>query len=195
VSVTVADPPPQPPPPVAGPSSGTFAGLDVGTGASGSTAGGGANAWVVQGAGAGLNGTADAFHYAHQARTGDFDLRAKVASLTGGAAGLIVRNGTLGPSSGVSIQLVDGTIRFGVREGYGSAMTVSQRGTGAAGNLWLRLQRVANTITGYTSTDGTTWASAGTASVGSIPATADLGFLVAGGASGLATARFEGVTG
>lgn len=67
---------------------------------------------------------------------------------------------------------------------------------------WLRLTRTGDTLTGYDSSDGTTWAKIGTARLAGLPATVDVGLFVTSpvafhgsdGAATRATARFDHVT-
>jgi ABC-type transport system involved in multi-copper enzyme maturation permease subunit len=174
----------------------------------------------------------DSFYFVHQPLDGDGSLTVRVTSLTAAAvspdagpggpdgtppadglqpwtkAGLIIKDGTRVGSPYAAIMVTGG---HGVRMQYdytgdtaGPAGAVS-----AASPRWLRLTRTGDTLTGYASTDGTTWTTVGTAHLAGAPATMQAGLFVASpdqqafdqhlggysvsGSPTLATATFDGV--
>jgi hypothetical protein len=171
------------------PNTAFFSGTNV-NGATGSTASPGAGSWIVKGSGFGITGVKDQFHFGQQARSGNFDFKTKLTSLTGGAAGIAIRTGTGGANSEVSLQFADGGLYLGQRLTFGAQFTIAKVGTGVAGKVWLRLKRVGTSITAFFGTDGVTWTTAGTVNLASLATTGNLGFTVAGGTSQV-SARFD----
>ena len=96
---------------------------------------------------------------------------------------------------------------YGLQELFGDADDDEPSGTGsnngytavvssqpASAPLWVRLVRSGNTITGYTSPDGTTWTQQGTVTV-LMPSTVDIGLAVTSGTYNLLnTSTFDNVT-
>jgi ABC-type transport system involved in multi-copper enzyme maturation permease subunit len=153
----------------------------------------------------GLDGepVTDSFYFVHQPLDGDGSITARVSSLTarsapngpgsnnqsplaattGGVqpwtkAGLIIKANT---SQGSAYAAIMVTGRHGVRMQYnytgdiaGPTETVS-----TTSPQWLRLTRAGDTITGYASTDGTTWTTVGAIDLTSLPTTAQAGPFVA----------------
>jgi glucose/arabinose dehydrogenase len=175
---------------------GNFTGININSPpVGGSVTAGGAGIWTVRGSGSGTGGTKDQHFFAQQTRNGDFDVKARLASLSSGVTGLTLRSGTSAGNSVVSLIFAGGNIMFCTRNGFGNALQVSLAGTGNAGNVWLRMRRVGNTVTTFFGTDGVNWTTAGTANVaGIIPSSALFGFMASNGPT-LNTARWEGVTG
>ena len=174
---------------------GALYGFNV-NGSVGTTTAGAPGAWTVKGTGTGIGGTADKFQFAQQNRTGNFDVKVKLASLTsGGTAGLVVRGDVSGGNSEVAILFSGGKVTFGSRATFGATYAGKQVGTGSAGNLWLRLKRVGNVYTAYFGTNGTTWTTAGSVTISSLAATLKLGLATYGTATTSATAGFTGLAG
>jgi hypothetical protein len=171
---------------------GGFTGVNVNS-ATGSTTAGVTGTWTVKGAGAGFTGIKDQFHFAQQIRSGDFDVKAKLAALDAGSAGMVIRTGTAGGNSEVAIQLSGGTIQFITRSSFGATISSTDVISGAAGNLWFRIKRVGTTVTAYYGSDGSTWTNAGSINLTTLASDAWFGFAVAGTTT--ATARFESATG
>jgi hypothetical protein len=165
-------------------------------GATGSTTAAGVGGWTVKGSGTGIGGVKDQFHFAQQARTGDFDVEAKLASLTaGGTAGIVARGDVSGGNSGVALLFKNGTLTFGSRATFGAEFVGSAVGTGSPGNLWLRLRRVGSTFTAFYGTDGDNWTTAGTVTVSALPAALKFGFAAFSGGTGQVTAGFTNAAG
>ncbi|HEX8914749.1 MAG TPA: choice-of-anchor D domain-containing protein [Humisphaera sp.] len=192
VSFTVVNNVGTPPPTGAG----SFFGINVGAPpVGGSVATTGTGAWTVRGSGTGTGGTKDQLLFAQQTRTGDFDVKAKLASLSGGMTGLALRSGTSGGNSAVELVIQNGNVMFCTRIGFGTALQVQTAGTATPGNVWFRMKRTGNTVTAYFGTDGANWTQAGTVDLaGTIPSSANFGFVAAGGAS-LNTAKWEQAAG
>lgn len=136
---------------------------DVGNvGAAGSaTAPGGSNSFVVKGAGADVQGTADAFYFVSQPMSGNGQIVARVDSInaTNGwaKAGLMIRTGDganaknaflfVTPSNGVKLTTRTTT----------GGTTATSSAYAASAPQWLKLVRDGNNISGYASADGSTW--------------------------------------
>ena len=117
---------------------------------------------TMQGSGADVWGTADAFRYAFKAVNGDCTITERVVSMTNTAtwakAGLMIR-GSLSasaPNALLYISPANGIV-FQVRSASGGSTSSLINVTGSTAPYWLRLTRVGNTFTAYSSPDGVTW--------------------------------------
>jgi regulation of enolase protein 1 (concanavalin A-like superfamily) len=150
--------------------------------------------WTITGGGANIWGTSDEFRFAYQQITGDVDIRVRLASLEDfqrySKAGVMIRE-TLNADSRNAFILFrgDSTLFLQSRPKPGGS---TARGTYFAGAVpvWLRLVRRGSEFTGYFSSNGTSWTTAGTATV-SMAATAYVGLAVTSRTdSALSTATF-----
>jgi glucose/arabinose dehydrogenase/regulation of enolase protein 1 (concanavalin A-like superfamily) len=157
---------------VAGPV-GELSSLDIGGPVAGSTVRVG-DGYRITAGGADIWGTADQFRFAHQQRTGDFDITVRVASLVQSdlytKAGLMVRD-SLAPEARHIFALVfpSNASRNNNVGGYEFQSRDTVGGNAAAiyppnpqprvayPNTWLRLKRAGNTFTAYSSNDGEEW--------------------------------------
>jgi autotransporter-associated beta strand protein len=153
--------------PVPGPWRAQDIGAVLGAGASGSDGG----AFTVIGSGSGIGGQGDQFQFVGQPVAGDVTITARVVTNQNTAAGalaaVMVRN-SLDPSSASVAIGLSGTrpgFQFQSRSAAGAAAVVANGSGNPAAPYWVRLVRAGNTITGYTSPDGTTWTQQDTASV------------------------------
>ena len=195
VSITVSSGPPPPSTLPAG-----WAAQDVGdTGATGSSSY--ANGvYSVSGAGADVWGTADAVHYAYRTLTGDGTIVARVTSIQNvnawTKAGVMIRN-SLSPSAAQGFMLVASSASKGVpyqRRPSDGASTVSSPGSLSTAPRWVKLVRSGNLITGYESSNGTTWTTVGTDTF-TMGATVLVGLAVSSHVPGVnATATFDNVS-
>jgi ABC-type transport system involved in multi-copper enzyme maturation permease subunit len=151
--------------------------------------------------GPGGEAVTDSFYFVHQPLDGDGAITARVTSLTGGVlsgpagpagpglqapaltaaavqpwtkAGLIIKANTSQGSAYAAIMVTGGN---GVRMQYnytgdiaGPTWTKS-----TASPQWLRLTRSGDTITGYASSDGTTWTKVGTVRLTGLPTSVPTG--------------------
>jgi len=134
----------------------------------------GEGAFQVAGRGRGSGGLSDELHFAWEQQTGNFDVRVRVDTLQVTdpyvQAGLMVRNNLNTNSAYAAVFTSSAQVGsyFESRSSTG-ATTVSAAPRGGFpynGRMtWLRLQRSANTLTGYGSFDGRTWTRLGTATV------------------------------
>ena len=153
---------------------------------------------VVQGSGADIGGSRDAFHFVYVPLRGDGELTAKVAGMiTANAwakAGVMVRE-TLAAGSpyGAAILTYGNGVVFQARTATNGS-TTTKAGNGHGVPLWLRVVRRGETIVGYYSLDGVNWTQQGAETVAMNP-DVYIGFCVTSHTVGTpCTAVFEDVT-
>lgn len=180
----------------------TYTPLDIGTSVAGRVTPA-QNGYDVSGSGADIAGARDQFHFAYQQRTGDFDVRARVADLTITdayvKAGLMVRD-TLQDSSrfaaifASSAQL--GSF-FESRSAAAGTATLNGPTLRFPANYpwaWLRLRRSGNDFIGYGSFDGNAWQQLGAVNL-AVASQVYFGFAVtSGNTNKLATAKFRDIS-
>ena len=154
--------------------------------------------FTVNGAGADVWGTSDAFTYAETELSGDGSIVARVASVSDQAnwvkAGVMIRAG-LSDSAAHAFMLVSHAkgVAFQRRTADGGT-TVSTPGSASTAPRWVKLDRVGNTIYGSESSDGRHWTLVGSDTF-SMPTSVFVGLAVSSHVYGtLATATFDGVT-
>jgi regulation of enolase protein 1 (concanavalin A-like superfamily) len=154
--------------------------------------------FAVQGAGADVWGTADAFHYAYQSLTGDRTIVARVASIAASEPwaklGVMIRASTR-PDSPHAFMLVS-TSRGHAFQRRVVAGGASTHTAGATGTMprWVRLQRTGDVFTASASLDGITWATVGRETI-AMPATVHVGLVAhSHTTTAVATATFDHVT-
>lgn len=124
----------------------------------------------------------DSFTFVHQTLAGDGSITVRVASFTGqrpdgpglapwAKAGLIIKDGTRPGSAYAAVMVTGG---HGVRMQYD--YTHDRAGQAdIASPHWLRLTRNGDTVTGYSSVDGSRWSIVGTARLRGLPSTVEAG--------------------
>jgi hypothetical protein len=155
-------------------------------------------AYTMKGAGA-LSGTNDSFHYLYQSLSGDGQIVARISTLqnTGTSAdiGVMIRDGLMSGSM-YAYMGTDGTGAFNwqSRSATGGNTTVIAGGSGTAPNLWVKVVRSGNTLSGYSSPDGTTWTLVSSQTI-TMGTNIYLGFVNASGStSTLNTSVFDNVS-
>lgn len=138
----------------------------------------------------------DSFSFVHRSLDGDGTITARVSSLTastaGGAAaasstadvqpwtkaGLIIKASTSQGSAYAAIMVTGG---HGVRMQYNFTGDIAGpvEAVSTSSPQWLRLTRAGETVTGYSSTDGSTWTTVGTVHLTGLPTTVPAGPFVA----------------
>ncbi len=125
--------------------------------------------FTVSGSGMDIWGTGDGFEYVYQSLSGDGQIVARVASQSNtnswAKAGVMIRE-TLGASARYADMVVTpgNGAAFQRRVTPGGSSAHSGMG-GVRVSLWVRLARGGNVVTGYVSSDGTTWTRVGAATV------------------------------
>jgi regulation of enolase protein 1 (concanavalin A-like superfamily) len=196
-TVSAPPPPPPPPPPPSPTLPDPWKAQDIGAvGTSGSaTASNGT--FTVTGAGADVWGSADAFHYAWQPLTGDADVVARVTSLeyvhAWVKAGVMIRERLTADSAHAFMLVSAGRGLAFQRRVAGGGISTHTAGAFGAAPAWVKLQRRANTIAAYQSSDGATWSLVGQDTF-AMPSTVYVGLAVSShDASRAATATFDNV--
>lgn len=158
---------------IATPGIGTLTGQDIGSPLAGSTSRIG-EAVTISASGGDIWGISDQFHFAWQQRTGDFDIPIKITSLEQAdlysKIGLMVRESLSAdsrhlyamafPSNAARNNNVGGyEFQYRAITGGGSAAIypATPQPRVAYPNTWLRLRRVGNTFTAYSSDNGASW--------------------------------------
>jgi phosphatidylserine/phosphatidylglycerophosphate/cardiolipin synthase-like enzyme/regulation of enolase protein 1 (concanavalin A-like superfamily) len=196
VTVTGGGAPPPPPPPAL-PTG--WSSSDIGTA---SPAGSAAfdtttNTFTVQGAGADVWNSADAFRYAYTTLTGDGEIVAHVASVQNvnawTKAGVMLRDMLSAGSAHAFMLVSPGKGTAFQRRVTANGLSTNTAGPFAAAPYWVKLTRVGNTFTAYASADGTTWTTVGSDTI-AMGATINAGLAVSSHVNGtLATATFDSV--
>ncbi len=120
------------------------------------------------GSGAGLTGSSDGFQYAYQTLTGDGSIVARITNVDNTSANAVV-GVTMRESTAVNSRHVSVAKNFSGGPKQFSRSTVggstSTSAAGASTHNWVKLQRVGNVFTTFTSPDGVTWTQLSTATV------------------------------
>jgi regulation of enolase protein 1 (concanavalin A-like superfamily) len=117
--------------------------------------------FTVEGSGADIWNTADAFRFVHRTLIGDGEIRARINSIENtdvwAKAGVMMRDGLAANARNVFIAVTAASgVSFQQRATVGGASTNTQV-TGLAAPYWVRLVRSGNLFSGYRSADGVTW--------------------------------------
>lgn len=171
---------------------------DVGSvgvaGSSGYTSG----TFTVHGAGAGMTGTADQFHFVYQSLSGDGMIAARVANVQGPFApgGVMIRETLNAGATSVLAAHYESYIVMFERTTTGGSISPAQYDvSNAALPYWIRLVRSGNVFTGFGSADGLNWVQLGASQTVSMAQNVYLGLAVgSGNTTGLATAAFDNVS-
>jgi regulation of enolase protein 1 (concanavalin A-like superfamily) len=131
-------------------------------------------AFTVTGSGSGISGTADEFHYAYQTLTGDGAITARVTSVqntdASAKAGVMIREAlTTGSKHAYMLATPSNGTWLRSRGTSGGASDDSPRVNETFSAIWVRLERVGNTLTGASSTDGVNWTVEGSATINMSP--------------------------
>jgi hypothetical protein len=144
-------------------------GVDVGrVGVAGSTTTSG-GVVAVTGSGIDIWGTSDTFRFAYRPMTGDGSVTARVAQQqptdAWAKAGVMVRDTLDATARNVLVAVTPGNgLALQTRTRTGGTSSSASGGSGTA-PYWLRLTRVGNRITAFTSAAGVTWTNIGGATV------------------------------
>jgi ABC-type transport system involved in multi-copper enzyme maturation permease subunit len=145
--------------------------------------------------GPGGEGVTDTYYFVHQPLSGNGTITTRVTSLTGlvqeglsaqgtphattgvqpwSKAGLIVTSST-DQGAPYAAVMITGDHGARMQSNYVNDIAGSQVNVSTAAPAWLRLTRAGDTLTGYDSTDGTTWTQIGTVDLAGLPSTAQVG--------------------
>ncbi len=128
-----------------------------------------AGTYTVNGGGADIWGTADAFHYVWQSLSGDGEVTARVASVENtnawAKAGVMIRESlTAGSKQGMIIISPSSGVSFQRRTATGGSST-STTTAGITAPRWVRINRTGNTLATSYSSNGTSWTTLGSDTV------------------------------
>jgi fibronectin type 3 domain-containing protein/regulation of enolase protein 1 (concanavalin A-like superfamily) len=168
--------------------------------------------WTVSGLGSGVwtdTGGSDDCQFDYQVMTGDCAMVARVTSCTysgdqNGKAGLMIRDNLVGTiSQRAWVSITPTSTGTNLVESYQSGWTENWGGTGWAKRsqplppglpYWVKIERLGNVITTYTSQDGTSWAPIVSSYYGNLPSTVYIGMFICSGNTTPNTATFEHVS-
>jgi regulation of enolase protein 1 (concanavalin A-like superfamily) len=142
---------------------------DVGAPSIAGTASFNQGVFSLSGAGNDIWGYADQFQFLYQQVTGDVEIVARVDTLAAAGSwskvGVMIR-ADLTSRSANALALVSGSngVQF-QRRAQSAGLSETTAGESAAAPRWLRLVRAGTTLTGYSSADGGTWRTIGSATV------------------------------
>ena len=127
------------------------------------------SAFTVNGGGANIYGTADAFNYAYQGLAGNGSIVAEVDNITDTGAyargGVMIRGSTAAGAQEVDVVInANGTAQVEYRSTVGGS-TTAITDSGYAAPQWVELARAGNVFTGFVSSNGTTWTQIGSVTV------------------------------
>jgi fibronectin type 3 domain-containing protein len=156
---------------------------------------------TVNGAGADIYGTADAFRFAYQTVSGDVTVTARLQSLqnrnTWTKAVVMIREDLTAGAKNVAAVVsptASNNYRMQVRSATGGSTSSTNPGVASTIPSWLRVERVGNSFSTYRSTNGTSWTLIGTQTV-TMNATTRVGIGVTSHVTGtLAAGVFTNVT-
>jgi regulation of enolase protein 1 (concanavalin A-like superfamily) len=168
---------------------------DVGTPGATGSASYASGTFTLNGAGGGAYYTPDALQYVYQTVTGDCSITAQVVSQANtnqyAKSGVMIRE-TLTNNAAFADMIVTPTeADFQYRSSGGSPANVGSTGSAP---YWVRLTRVGNVFTSYTSTNGTTWTQIGSTTI-AMGTSVDIGLVQSSGVVGtLGTATFANIS-
>jgi regulation of enolase protein 1 (concanavalin A-like superfamily) len=171
---------------------------DIGTVGSAGSASYAGTTFTVKGSGADMWDATDAFNFVYQALNGNGAIVAHVVSQGNtdpwAKAGVIIRNTLTANSADALMMLTPGNgTAFQYRNAAGAGYNTSAGPTVTA-PYWLKLARLGNTFTGYTSTDGNTWTQAGSTTI-TMAANVSIGLAVCAHNNGaISTSTFDNVS-
>lgn len=154
--------------------------------------------FTVNGSGADIWGTADAFRYVYQPVSGDVTITARVASLGNtdpwAKAGVMIRESTAANARHVltAVTIANG-LAFQRRAAAGGE-SAHTAGPGGSVPYWVRVSRAGNVFTSFVSSNGTSWTQVGSVTI-AMPAATQVGLAVTSHNNSVTTtATFDNVS-
>ncbi len=140
--------------------------------------------YTIVAGGPGVTSTVDGFRYVFAAETGNFDVAVQVNSLSVAGnfstAGIMARDSLSDDGANVYMSASPVNFRFKYRTTDGGTENVAAGTTALTyPDVWVRLTRVGNVFSGYSSTDGIVWTLMGQETVSALQTTCYLGLAVA----------------
>jgi hypothetical protein len=173
-----------------------WASTDVGSVGAAGDASGSSGAFTVEGAGADIWDSADAFRFVYQPLTGDGSIVARVTDVEYVAAwtkaGVMMRESLSAGSPQATMLVSAGKGLAFQRRRSLNALSVNTSGGSGVAPYYVKLTRTGDTFTAFKSLNGTTWTAVGSDTI-PMAATIYVGLAVSShGAGSLATAAFDG---
>jgi regulation of enolase protein 1 (concanavalin A-like superfamily) len=170
---------------------------DVGATTRAGTASYSSGVFTVSGTGADIWGSSDAFHFVYHTLAGDGTIQARVLNVqqaaTWSKAGVMIRE-SLAANAKHAFMLVSAAKGMALQwRPTTGGTSLSTAVTMSAAPRWVRLVRSGSTLTGYQSSDGSTWTQVGSASL-SMASTVYVGLAVTSHSTASSTATFDSVT-
>jgi hypothetical protein len=190
-------PPPPPTPPPGNPVPSPWQSRDIGAVGQPGTASYSNGVFTIRGAGADIWNSSDSFHYVSQPLSGNGEIVARVTGIqathTWAKAGVMIRETLSSNSAHALLNLTPaGTIEFLARSSTGASTAVVKNSSHSA-PVWLKLVRSASTVTGFVSSNGSSWTPLGSTTL-SIGSSANVGLAVTShNTSILNTSTFDSV--
>ncbi|MFO8008656.1 MAG: PA14 domain-containing protein, partial [Candidatus Brocadiia bacterium] len=171
---------------------------DVGSPGAAGNASSSGGTFTVEGDGDDIWNNSDNFHFAYRSLSGDGEIEARVASLENtnswAKAGVMIRESLTGGSKHAMMALTPGN---GAAFQYRTTTDGSSSHAGGSAvtpPYWVRLVRSGDTLTGYESSDGSSWTEVGSATI-SMATDVYIGLPVTSHSDGvLCTAEIDNVT-
>ena len=143
---------------------------DIGSVGSAGSASYSSGTFTLNGSGSDIWGTADSFNYAYESVSGDQTIVARVATEENTSSwaknGVMFRESTANNASYVGLYVTPGNgVSMQYRNGTGTSAVDLGRQAGLTAPCWVKLVRLGDTFTGYSSADGSTWTQVGSLSV------------------------------
>jgi glycosidase len=171
---------------------------DVGAVAAAGSASHSSGTFTVSGSGSDVFDLADEFRFVYQPFSGDVTVTVRIGSLTNtnawAKAGVMIRESlTTGSSNAAMVLTPSNGFNFQYRNGTNAGSTAAGNAAGTIPN-WVRITRAGNVLTGFSSTNGTSWTQIGTVTI-TLPSSAYVGFFATSHNDGtLTTATFTNVS-
>ncbi len=153
--------------------------------------------FTIAGSGSGIASTEDSFHFVYQQLRGNGQIIARITQVHDShptmVAGVMIRDSLDPGASTATLSLSKGNVMtFQARTDDGQASS-PVTSSSAEAPYWVKLTRTGNTITGYTSSDGTNWTQTGQTTL-QLKSSFYLGMAVAAGdANATTTGVFDSV--
>ncbi len=170
---------------------------DIGNVAATGSASYSAGKFSVNGSGADIWDTADAFRYVYRSVTGNFTIVTRVATVQNtnpwAKAGVMVRESLDAGSKNGGLFVTPGNGVVGQSRNTTGGITYSGTLASSTAPYWIKIVRSGNSFTGYYSANGTTWSATGSQTLTTVP-TVYIGLAVTSHNDGTScTATFDNV--
>jgi hypothetical protein len=144
-------------------------GQDIGAVGVAGSAGYAGGTFTIQGAGADIWGTMDAFFFVYQSLSGDGSIVAQVTGLGNtnvwAKAGVMIRETLNADSTFADVVVTPSSGTAFQRRTTTAGSALSTAGPALAAPCWVKIERVGNVFTGSVSSDGTTWTAIGSETI------------------------------